>query len=134
MLWDNHLLADHLGDAVPQGTAHVLDDHVLLKENAEGEHVKEDAGSNGHRRLLSAFQRGHVLRVTLKVKSFCHFLKHNLLMVSNIQTWYNLVIKDELKVENCRVKHNFLLLQLRLQFVLNLAQVDEQHLGNLLHL
>ena len=55
-------------------------------------------------------------------------------MVSNIQTWYNLVIKDELKVENCRVKHNFLLLQLRLQFVLNLAQVDEQHLGNLLHL
>ena len=81
------LFADHLRDAVPQGTAHVLDDHVLLKEDAEGEHLKEDAGSNGHRRLLSAFQRGNVLHVTLKLKSLLsQFLKHNLLNVSNTQT------------------------------------------------
>ena len=46
----------------------------------------------------------------------------------------NPVIKDELEVKNGRVEDNFLLLQFRLQFVLNLTGVDEQHLGNFFHL
>ena len=57
------------------------------------------------------------------------------LSVSNDQTKnINPVIKDELEVENGRVEDNLLLLQLRLQFVLNLTRVDEQHLCNFFHL
>ena len=68
--WRKHLFANHLWDAVPQGATHVLDDHVLLKEETEWEHFKEDAGSNGHRSLLAAFLGSNVLRVTLKGEFF----------------------------------------------------------------
>ena len=55
--WHKHLFANHLRDAVPQGATHVLDDHVLLEEEAEREHLEEDAGPDRHRRLLATLQR-----------------------------------------------------------------------------
>ena len=47
---------------------------------------------------------------------------------------FNLVVKGKLKVEDSRVEHDLLFFQLRLQLVLDLTRVDEQHLRNLLHL
>ena len=70
----NHLFADHLWDAISKGTPHVLDDHVLLEEETEWEHFKEDAGSNRHRSLLSPFLRSSVLRVTLKGEFFSYLI------------------------------------------------------------
>ena len=64
--WHKHLFSNHLWDAVPQGATHVLDDHVLLKEETEWEHFKEDASSDGHRSFLPALQGGHMLGVTLE--------------------------------------------------------------------
>ena len=46
----------------------------------------------------------------------------------------DLVIEEQLVGEYGRVEDNLLLLQLRLQFVLNLTRVDEQHLCNFFHL
>ena len=85
--WHKHLFANHLRDAVPQGATHVLDDHVLLKEETEWEHLKEDASSDGHRSFLPALQGGHMLGVTLEgnFKSFVDFV-----FIRNMMTYYRI--------------------------------------------
>ena len=136
-------LTDTLRNAIPESRAHIFDDHIFL-EKIINNMVHLEIHLPQKERKMETCWRKHQLGLAwmcLSLNVNGGSIKTRSLLNQPIPLFHSLfklqpsvVGVGELVVEHGRVKHNLLLLQLAVQFVLKLFCMDEKHFCKLFDL